>query len=431
MKEINAKLFDYIENCPTAYNAAEHTAKILESAGYSKLNEAATWTLETGKGYYVTRNGSSLIAFRVPNGDFTGFMMTAAHLDSPTFRIKENDRLEDGNYVKLSVEGYGGMLRSTWTDRPLSVAGRLVVKTDGGIKTVTVDLKEPVAIIPNVAIHMDRTSNDSKGYNTAVDMIPLFSLAGEKTLHLREMLAKAAKVDEKDIVATDVSVYNPQSGEEFGGVICAPRLDDLQCAFASLTAFLNAKDGAGLPVLCLFDNEEVGSQTKQGAASTFLADTLERICAALGNGDKYREKVASGFLVSCDNAHAVHPNHPEYADRNHTVRMNGGVVIKYNANQRYTTDAVSEAIFKSFCDKAGVKTQFYANRADMAGGGTLGNIANTQVSLNTVDIGLAQLAMHSAYETAGADDTQAMISALTAFFESSVEVKADGEYILH
>ena len=298
MKEINAKLFDYIENCPTAYNAAEHTAKILESAGYSKLNEAATWTLEAGKGYYVTRNGSSLIAFRVPNGDFTGFMMTAAHLDSPTFRIKENDRLEDGNYVKLSVEGYGGMLRSTWTDRPLSVAGRLVVKTDGGIKTVTVDLKEPVAIIPNVAIHMDRTSNDSKGYNTAVDMIPLFSLAGEKTLHLREMLAKAAKVDEKDIVATDVSVYNPQSGEEFGGVICAPRLDDLQCAFASLTAFLNAKDGAGLPVLCLFDNEEVGSQTKQGAASTFLADTLERICAALGNGDKYREKVASGFLVS-------------------------------------------------------------------------------------------------------------------------------------
>ena len=186
-----------------------------------------------------------------------------------------------------------------------------------------------------------------------------------------------------------------------------------------------------MPVLCLFDNEEVGSQTKQGAASTFLADTLERICAALGNGDKYREKVASGFLVSCDNAHAVHPNHPEYADRNHTVRMNGGVVIKYNANQRYTTDAVSEAIFKSFCDKAGVKTQFYANRADMAGGGTLGNIANTQVSLNTVDIGLAQLAMHSAYETAGADDTQAMISALTAFFESGIEMKADGEYILH
>lgn len=428
MKDINAKLFEYIKACPTAYNAAEHTTKILENAGYSRLCEGSEWKLEAGKGYFVTRNTSSLIAFRVPDGDFSGFMMTAAHLDSPTFRIKENDRLEDGNYIRLSVEGYGGMLRSTWTDRPLSVAGRLVVKTSDGIKTVPVDLKQPVAIIPNVAIHMDRTANDSKSYNTAVDMLPLFSLAGNDTLPLRKMLADAAKVDEKDIVATDVSVYNPQDGAEFGGVISAPRLDDLQCAFATLTAFLQAKKGVGLPVLCLFDNEEVGSRTKQGAASTFLSDTLERICETLGKGSEYRQKVASGFLVSCDNAHAVHPNHPEYADKNHTVRMNGGIVIKYNANQNYTTDAVSEAIFKSFCEKANVKTQFYANRADMAGGGTLGNIANTQVSLNTVDIGLAQLAMHSAYETAGADDTEAMISALSEFFAGGIEMKADGEY---
>ena len=417
MKEINAKLFDYIENCPTAYNAAEHTAKILESAGYSKLNEAATWTLETGKGYYVTRNGSSLIAFRVPNGDFTGFMMTAAHLDSPTFRIKENDRLEDGNYVKLSVEGYGGMLRSTWTDRPLSVAGRLVVKTDGGIKTVTVDLKEPVAIIPNVAIHMDRTSNDSKGYNTAVDMIPLFSLAGEKTLHLREMLAKAAKVDEKDIVATDVSVYNPQSGEEFGGVICAPRLDDLQCAFASLTAFLNAKDGAGLPVLCLFDNEEVGSGTKQGAKSSFLRDVLERIC---NNSETYKRAVAKSFMLSCDNAHAVHPNFADKSDSTNRVYMNGGIVIKYNANQRYTTDAVSEAVVKYVCKNAGMPYQMYANRSDIPGGSTLGNLSNEKVSLNTADIGLAQLAMHSSYETAGSRDTEYMVKMIKEFYKTEI-----------
>ena len=428
MKETNEKLFEYIKACPTAFQAAEHTAKILESAGYTRLCEGETWHLEAGKGYFVTRNGSSLIAFRIPEGDFTGFMMTAAHLDSPCFKIKENDRLGDENYVRLSVEGYGGMIRSTWTDRPLSVAGRLVVRTADGVKTAGVDLKRPVAIIPNVAIHMDRTVNDSKGYNTAVDMLPLYSLAGAEDVSLRARLAEAAGVDEKDILATDVSVYNPQDGEEFGGLICAPRLDDLQCAFASLTAFLKAEKGAGLPVCCLFDNEEVGSRTKQGAASTFLSDTLERICEAIGKSGDMREKLASGFLVSCDNAHAAHPNHPEYSDRNHTVRMNGGIVIKYNANQNYTTDAVSAAIFGTFCERAGVKTQPYANRADMPGGSTLGNIANTRVSLNTVDIGLAQLAMHSAYETAGADDTDAMIKALSAFFGGSIEMKKDGEY---
>ena len=267
MKETNEKLFEYIKACPTAFQAAEHTAKILESAGYTRLCEGETWHLEAGKGYFVTRNGSSLIAFRIPEGDFTGFMMTAAHLDSPCFKIKENDRLGDENYVRLSVEGYGGMIRSTWTDRPLSVAGRLVVRTADGVKTAGVDLKRPVAIIPNVAIHMDRTVNDSKGYNTAVDMLPLYSLAGAEDVSLRARLAEAAGVDEKDILATDVSVYNPQDGEEFGGLICAPRLDDLQCAFASLTAFLKAEKGAGLPVCCLFDNEEVGSRTKQGAAS--------------------------------------------------------------------------------------------------------------------------------------------------------------------
>ena len=417
MKEINAKLFDYIENCPTAYNAAEHTAKILESAGYSKLNEAATWTLETGKGYYVTRNGSSLIAFRVPNGDFTGFMMTAAHLDSPTFRIKENDRLEDGNYVKLSVEGYGGMLRSTWTDRPLSVAGRLVVKTDGGIKTVTVDLKEPVAIIPNVAIHMDRTSNDSKGYNTAVDMIPLFSLAGEKTLHLREMLAKAAKVDEKDIVATDVSVYNPQSGEEFGGVICAPRLDDLQCAFASLTAFLNAKDGAGLPVLCLFDNEEVGSGTKQGADSATLGLMLEKIACALGaSRSEYIDSLASGFMLSCDVAHAKHPNHAELSDASCNAVMNKGTALKMNYEQRYATEAVGIGMIEGICAKYSIPYQRFMNRPDLRGGGTLGSFAASQLGMSTADVGVPMLAMHSCRETMGVRDQDSLNELVAHYF---------------
>ena len=231
------------------------------------------------------------------------------------------------------------------------------------------------------------------------------------------------------IVTGDLFLYDPQKGVTLGEYISAPRLDDLQCAFSSLTAFLAAGESRSIPVCCIFDNEEVGSETKQGAASTFLYDTLTRLCAALGmDGSEYRRLVAGSFLVSCDNAHAVHPNHSEFADRNHTARMNGGVVIKYNANQRYTSDAVSAGIFRRICESAGVPVQYYANRADMPGGSTLGNISNTQVSLNAVDIGLAQLAMHSPFETAGAADTASLVKALTAFFEHSLVAERDGVY---
>ena len=410
---MNQALFDYIAACPTAYHAVDHTALLLEKAGYTELYEHADWTLEGGKGYFVTRNGSSLIAFRAPmTGDFSGFMMTAAHGDSPCFRIKENAEVADGHHLRLSVEKYGGMLCASWTDRPLSVAGRVVVRAEGGIATRLVDLAKPFAFIPNVAIHMNRNANDGMSYNPAVDMIPLCGEAADAGI---------------------LFLYNPQAGVEWNGYISAPRLDDLQCAFASLTAFLEAGDKAvqpdTVPVFCLFDNEEVGSQTKQGAASTFLYDTLHRLCDGLEltPADMVR-KLASSFLVSCDNAHAVHPNHPEYRDGNHAVYMNSGVVVKYNANQRYTTDGISAAIFGLICERAGVPIQRYANRADMPGGSTLGNIANTQVSLNTVDIGLPQLAMHSAFETAGARDTEMMVRALTGFFGSAIAAEGNGSY---
>ena len=430
---MNQALFDYIAACPTAYHAVDHTASLLKKAGYTELHEHADWTLEGGKGYFVTRNGSSLIAFRAPmTGDFRGFMMTAAHGDSPCFKIKENAELTDGHHLKLSVEKYGGMLCASWTDRPLSVAGRVVVRAEGGIATRLVDLAEPFAVIPNVAIHMNRNANDGMSYNPAVDMIPLCGEAADAGM-LRQRVAEAVGVAEEDILTTDLFLYNPQAGVEWNGYISAPRLDDLQCAFASLTAFLEAGDKAvqpdTVPVFCLFDNEEVGSQTKQGAASTFLYDTLHRLCDGLEltPADMAR-KLASSFLVSCDNAHAVHPNHPEYKDGNHAVYMNGGVVVKYNANQRYTTDGISAAIFGLICERAGVPIQRYANRADVPGGSTLGNIANTQVSLNTVDIGLPQLAMHSAYETAGARDTELMVRALTEFFGSAIAAEGNGSY---
>ena len=420
---MNEKLFEYIAASPTAYHACANTAKILLQSGCTELFENEKWSIARGKSYFVRRNGSSVIAFKIPSADFSGFMIAASHADSPCLKIKENAEIADKHYVKLSVEVYGGFICSSWLDRPLSVAGRVTVKTEKGIEIKLVDLKEPVALIPNVAIHMNRTVNSGMNYNAAVDLIPLFD-GGEKKDTFKNMIANAAGVAAEDIVTTDLFLYNPQRGYAWGDFISAPRLDDLQCAFGSLEAFLEAKDGSGLPVYALFDNEEVGSQTKQGAASTFLCDVLVRVAEALGAD--YHRMVASSFMVSCDNAHACHPNHPEYSDKNHTVWMNEGIVIKYNANQKYTSDAVSAAIIKLVAERAGVPTQYYANRADMGGGSTLGNIANTQVSLNTVDIGLAQLAMHSSFETAGAKDTEHLVRALAQFYSSAIKTTPSG-----
>lgn len=427
---MNNDLFTYIDACPTPFQAVAVGGKRLADAGYTRLSEGDDWALEAGKGYYVTRNGSSIIAFRVPKGGFRGFMITAAHCDSPCFKVKENAEIVGKDFVQLSVEGYGGMIHSTWLDRPLSVAGRVLVRTADGIESRLVDFEEPIAVMPNVAIHMNRDMNKGASYNPAVDLQPLY---GEKEREgtFRARVAEKAGVSEADIVTTDLFVYNPQKGVEWGDFISAPRLDDLQCAYSSLTAFLTSGDGESAPVCCIFDNEEVGSRTKQGAASTFLRDVLTRVCECFGKtGAAYNRTVAHSFMLSCDNAHALHPNHPEYVDKNHTVKMNGGIVIKYNAAQKYTSDAVSAALFKLICDEAEVPVQLYANRPDIVGGGTLGNIANAQVSLNTVDIGLAQLAMHSAYETAGAKDTEYMVRALRLFFAKSVTMKADGAYAL-
>ena len=423
---MNKKLFDYIASSPTSYHAVAHTADILREKGYTELCEGNYWELSAGGKYFVTRNGSSLIAFRFLRDDFSGFMMVAAHGDTPCFKIKENGETRDGNYVRLSTEKYGGMICSTWMDRPLAIAGRVTVRTAEGIESRLVDTKEPCAIIPNVAIHMNRSVNEGMSYNPAVDMVPLWDLDGQAT-SFSDRIAELANASTEDIVASDLFLYNPEEGKEWGNFISAPRLDDLQCAFAALIAFVCADDAENCPVFCLFDNEEVGSGTKQGAASTFLYDVLRRIVI---RDERYQCKIASSFLISADNGHAIHPNHPEYADKNHASKINGGVVIKYNANQKYTSDAVSAGIFRLICERADVPTQYYANRADMAGGSTLGNIANTQVSLNTVDIGLAQLAMHSSYETAGARDTEFMVTALKKFYETSLTMKNDGSYIL-
>lgn len=427
---MNKELISFINASTTPFQAVAQSAGMLADAGYTQLVESEEWQLEAGKGYYVTRNGSSIIAFRIPQGDYIGFMITASHCDSPCFKIKENAEVVGKHFIQLSTEKYGGLINSTWLDRPLSVAGRVLVKTESGIESRLVDFKEPVAIIPNVAPHWSKTVNDNTNYNAAVDLVPLYGTKDREGT-FRARIAELAGVSVEDIITTDLYVYNPQKGVEWGDFVSAPRLDDLQCAFSSLTAFISSGTGKSIPVCCIFDNEEVGSRTKQGAASTFMRDTLARICVCLGKDDTtLRRAAANSLLLSADNAHSTHPNHPELADKNHTVVMNEGIVIKYNASQSYTSDAVSSAMFQTICKEADVPVQLYTNRADIRGGGTLGNISNAQVSLNSVDIGLAQLAMHSSFETAGAKDTEYMVKAMRVFFEKSIIMKSDGAYTI-
>ena len=411
------KLMEYIQDSPSPYHAAAAAAARLEAAGFTRLEESAPWALSPGQCCYTTRNQSSLIAFRLPGGTPEGWRMTAAHSDSPTFYVK-NDALEgDKRYVRLAVEGYGGMNCASWLDRPLTVAGRVLVQTENAIETRLVYVDKDLLLIPNVAIHMNRAANDGYKYDLKCDMVPLLGLGMEKG-SFRAIVAQAAGCAPEDILGTDLFLCPRQKGVQWGAAdefISAPSLDDLQCAYGCFRGFLAASESGSLPVFALLDNEEVGSLTKQGADGTFLADLVTRVCAAMGRDRA--EAVANSFLVSADNAHAVHPNHPEYHDATHRPVMNGGPVIKHGV--RYATDGAAQAVFTALCKKAGVPVQHFSNRSDLAGGSTLGNISNSHLSMNTVDIGLAQLAMHSCFETAGAKDTDYLIQAMTAFYSAS------------
>lgn len=426
-------LMSFIEKAPTAFHAAEELRSLLEDSGCIYLSESEKWSIEPGKKYVVTRNRSSVIAFSVPEKGFAPFMICAAHSDSPTFRIKENAELESSHYVRLDVERYGGLIINTWLDRPLSVAGRVLVKTETGVETRLVNIARDLLLIPNVAIHMNRAINDGYKYNPAVDTMPLYGDASAKD-SFKKLIAEAAGVPDDDIVGSDLFLYNRMPATIWGAnneFISSGHLDDLECAYLGTRAFINAASGDHINMVCVFDNEEVGSGTKQGADSTFLADVIRRVALSLGADEEDTVRaLASSFMLSADNAHATHPNHPEYADPVNQVFMNEGIVIKFNANQKYTTDGVSEAVFHRILDHVNVPCQHFANRSDLAGGSTLGNISGAHVSINTLDIGLAQLAMHSSYETAGVKDVEYMEKGIRAFYETEVTCTADGNYTL-
>ena len=419
----NIKAFmSFMDASHSVYHATQNLAKMLTDAGYTQLSENEKWTLIPGGKYFLIRGGTAVIAFRIPVGTVKGFMLSASHSDRPTFKVKENPEL-CGTYTRLATEKYGGMLMASWLDRPLSMAGRVVVETENGVDSKLVDIDRDLLLIPNVAIHMNRTANDGFKWNPAVDTLPL---AGGKDAKgkLQQLLNKAAG---GKILGQDLYLYIRQKASRWGlnkEYISAAGLDDLACAWCCTQGFLNAQESENIPVLCVFDSEEVGSASVQGAASCLLETTIERICAARGLDEQIL--LANSFMVSADNAHGVHPNHPEFADANNAPVVNGGVVLKFNANQRYTTDGVTAAIFRKVCQKANLPVQTYCNRADIPGGSTLGNISLSQVSVPTVDLGLPQLAMHSCYETAGVQDVLDLEKAMTAFYATTLERAGEG-----
>ncbi len=425
----------FLKKCPTAFHAVDLIGKELASSGYERLWEHQEWEIKPGGKYYVTRNDSSIIAFAIGTqiSDLY-FRIAASHSDFPTFKIKENAELEvKKKYLQLNTEGYGGMICATWFDRPLSVAGRVVVKEQDHFTTKLVDVDRDLVMIPSLAIHMNRAVNDGYAYNKQIDLLPLFGGQESKKGDFKKLIAETAGVPAASVYGSDLYLYNRQEPSVWGvqeEFISAQHLDDLQCAYASLRGFLEGQQESGVNVYVCFDNEEVGSGTKQGAGSTFLYDTLRRIHLGLGKPEEtYYQAVAGSLMLSADNAHAVHPNHPEKTDVENCVYMNEGIVIKSHAGQKYTSDAVSIALFRDICEKADVPVQFFANRSDEAGGSTLGNISSAKVSLNAVDIGLPQLAMHSAYETAGIKDTCYMIQAMKQFFSTMIREKNGDIYL--
>lgn len=418
--DISRDLIHFIAKSPSPFHAVRGIKAALLYAGFTEIREEDTWQIEKGGKYVVTRNGSALMAFTVPQEGAEAFHITASHCDSPTFKIKENPEIADGPYVKLNVEGYGGMIMSTWLDRPLSVAGRLLVTENGHLAEKLVAIDGTMLVIPSVAIHMDRSVNQHKEWKVQKDMLPLYGMTGAKTPFM-DVIAAAAKVKAEDILAHDLILYSRVPGTIWGEereFISSPKLDDLQCAFACFRGFTQGQKEKYISVYALFDNEEVGSATSQGAGSTFLANTLERLARSLEYSyDETMAMIARSFMISADNAHSVHPNHPEYADPVNRPVINGGIVIKYSAAQKYATNAFSAAYFKKLCKDHDIPTQTFTNHSDNPGGSTLGNISNTVIAMPTVDIGLPQLAMHSSYETAGVKDTAYLVDAVTKFYE--------------
>lgn len=422
MDNIQKKLTEFIDNTPNAYYCVANIKRELEAEGYKELYENEEWKdLKNGK-YFVIRNDASLIAFNLvaPTKKLTGFSIVAAHGDSPSFSIKTNPEMNDGKYAKLNVGTYGGMINYSWLDRPLSIAGRVITLKDGIYESHLVNIPKDLLVIPSQAIHINRDVNDKNHLNRQVDMLPIISLDSKINFEsvIRDELARN-NIHVDKICDYDLYLYNRDRAIPVGledELILAPRLDDLAALYPSLKGFLEATNDYNINVFCAFNSEEIGSSTKEGADSSFLFDCLTRIANAI-NLNLHRA-LSNSFIISADNAHATHPNAGSKNDPTNIILLNKGIVIKHHPN--YTTNGLSSALFKGICDNASVPYQDYACRSDMACGATLGAISQSHVSIDSVDIGLPQLAMHSANETIGARDVLYMYKSILEFYNSTI-----------
>ena len=420
-------LLNMLDSSPVNFLAVDYAARRLEANGFTRVELGNMPQLQPGAGYYMTKNGSALFAFRVGTGSATeGFKLICAHTDSPGFRIKPSPEMySEGGMIRLNTEVYGGPILYTWFDRPLSIAGRVILRGQSPLRPVTrlLHVKRPLLLIPHIAIHFNRNVNDGNPLNRQRDMMPVLGFINghfERDNLLLRIIAEELNVDAGDILDFDLSLYDVMPATLCGlnnEFVSCGRQDDLLMTFAGLEAMLAGKPSSMTQVLALFDNEETGNVTKQGSASPVLRNLLDTIILNRGGkpGDLYGA-VENSFMISADMAHALHPNYPEKHDpTNHPV-MGGGPVIKFNANQKYVTDADSAAVFAEICRKAGVPFQYFVNRSDMAGGGTLGNTLTTQLPMRGVDIGNPMWGMHSVRETSALVDTEYTIKAFTQFY---------------
>lgn len=425
------ELMSFIDNTPNAYYCVQNLKEMLEENGFEEIYENENWdSLKTDGKYFVSRNDSSLIAFKMNNREKIGFNIVAAHTDSPSFTIKPNADMFDNMYLKLNTNGYGGMINYSWLDRPLSVAGRVIILTNGVYEKQLVNIEKDLLTIPSQAIHINREVNHKNELNPQIDMLPIMALSNEKRLEdiIRENLESKGKIIDK-ICDYDLNLYSREHARSIGlnnEFILAPRLDDLAGLFPAVRGFIDSNNENSINVLCAFHNEEIGSLTEQGADSTFLMDILTRITNILGM-DLF-VALSNSIMVSSDNAHAIHPNAPAKSDPTNKVLLNRGIVIKHHIN--YTTDAVTSSLFKGICDKAKVPYQDFACRADMKCGSTLGGISQSHVSIDSIDIGLPQLAMHSATETIGTKDITYMYKALLEFYNTTIRKEKSNIYFV-
>ena len=416
----SVEFLNFIKNTPTAYHAVNEIKNILLNSGYKELDENKPFDIKLGNKYFITRNLSSIIAFSLPNKiNEYGFNITAAHTDSPTFKLKPNFKIDNGRYNMLNTEVYGGPILNTFFDRPLNIAGRVFIKNKDGIEAKLVSFDRGVCMIPNLCIHFNRDINNGIKLNPQIECLPIISDSSDKDL--LDIVAKELKINRSDIISHDLFLATLDRGAITGlnnEFIMAPQIDNLECSYSLTKALIDSKvSDDTINVMALFDSEEIGSRTRCGADSKMLEDTLFRISMALGkNNEEHLRAINNSFMVSADNAHAYHPSYPSKYDQTNRVFMNDGIVIKSAARGSYTTDGYTEGVFKYICDLANAKYQNMTNRSDILGGGTLGNISLSHLSIPSVDIGLPQLAMHSAMETCGAYDIDELIKAITKFY---------------